>query len=187
LSNEDARDCIRAIDCGVVKDTGGGRYKAQWSTAFEPLFWKGSRNTIPRPITLWLEPAITFATLARLHFDHHWPINHLATQPKSWAFDFAAHEPDDPSKYRILGEVKKTVREAEALLENLYLASKTDGEAEIPTNSLKKWKGLILAKPKVVWIVGPAGYSKVLGCTYPSDGKSILTEIKSEALDFNSV
>ncbi|MGH8796132.1 MAG: hypothetical protein ACREXI_03675, partial [Caldimonas sp.] len=69
----DARDCMLAIDYGVLVDNKDGKYRAARSAAHEVLFWEGSRAAIPRPITLWLEPVITFAALARLHIIYSWP------------------------------------------------------------------------------------------------------------------
>ena len=184
LDASDARDCMRAIDAGVVRDVGSGRYLASQGKATEPLFWEGSRDAVPRPITLWLEPAITFAALARLHFDYNWPPELLGNQPTNWAFDLAAHDPMNPDQHRILGEVKKTSKEAENLVLDLVRACAENSSADIRKNSAKKWKGLLLAKPPTLWIIGPAGYSRVFGCTYPSEGTVSLWETTNVALRF---
>ena len=184
LDASDARDCMRAIDAGVVRDVGHGRYLASRGTAAEPLLWEGLRNKAPRQITLWLEPAITFAALARLHFDYGWPLELLGNQPKNWAFDLAAHDPADPNRYRILGEVKKTAKEAENLVADLLRACGENSPVGIRKNSAKKWQGLLLAKPPTLWIIGPARYSRVFGCTYPHDGVVNLQEMTAVALRF---
>jgi hypothetical protein len=184
LDATDARDCMRAIDSGVVQHVAHGRYRAFRGTATETLFWEGSRTKAPRPTTLWLEPAITFAALARLHFDHAWPVDLLGNQPSSWAFDLAAHECKDATRYRILGEVKKTVREAETLLAELQQASAKQDATEIRPNSAQKWRGLLRARPPLMWIVGPAGYSRVFHCTYQSDSALSLQETAGDALQF---
>lgn len=186
VSEVDARDCIYAIERNVVVDQGGGRYRAARSMAFEPLFWEGLRDSVPRPITLWLEPVITFAALARLHRDHGWPKELLGTQPRTWAFDLVAHAPSNPSSSRILGEVKKSIREAESLLDDLRCLSSGGSEAAIRDNSLKKWKGLLDTKPPVLWIVGPSGYSKVMTIAYPAKGSAVLCEATSSALNYNA-
>lgn len=184
LDASDARDCMRAIDTGVVREVDHGRFLAPRGTVPEPLFWEGSRNTVPRPITLWLEPVITFAVLARLHFDHGWPLNLLGNQPRNWAFDFAAYDPVDPSRYRILGEVKKTSNEAEDLVADLLRACGEQSSAAIRRNSAKKWDGLLQVAPPILWVIGPAGYSRVFNCTYPTDGTVNLQETTAVALRF---
>lgn len=185
VTSVDAKDCLRAISGDLVSDGGGGRYRARKSTAFESLFWEGSKTKVPRRITLWLEPVISFASLARLHFDHGWPIELLGTQPKSWAFDIAAHCPVQTSNYRILGEVKKSVREAEALIDDLARMSTGEEAIAVRANSRKKWIGLLASKPLIVWIVGPSEFSKVFAMTYPSPDSARLVEAAAEALSFS--
>lgn len=186
VSAEDAHDCMYAIDCGLVIDHGGGRYRAARSTAFEQLFWTGLRTLVPRPVILWVEPVITFAALARLHRDYGWPSELLGTQPKSWAFDLAAHEPTDPSCYRILGEVKKTVQEAEALIADLRQLSRGESSSASRINSRKKWSGLLAAKPSILWIVGPGGYSKVFSVAYKASAEATLADSTADALAFKA-
>ncbi|MCZ2406353.1 MAG: hypothetical protein LC097_06425 [Burkholderiales bacterium] len=184
LAPVDAADCMRAIDAGIVKDAGHGRFLAARGQATEPLFWEGSRLVSPRPITFWHEPAITFAALARLHFDYGWPVSLLGNQPKSWAFDLAAHEQEDLDRYRILGEVKKTKRETEALIADLLHASDCQSTDGLPQNSEKKWQGLLRDKPSLLWIVGPAGFAEVFSCEYPEPGIGILRDCPPTALCF---
>jgi hypothetical protein len=186
VSVEDAHDCMYAIDRGLVVDHGGGRYWAARRTAFEQLFWTGLRTVVPRPVTLWVEPVITFAALARLHRDYGWPSELLGTQPKSWSFDLAAHMPTDPSCYRVLGEVKKTVREAEALIADLRTLSRGEGGSGTRINSRKKWSGLLAAKPSILWIVGPGGYSKVFSVAYKASAEATLGDSTADVLAFNA-
>jgi hypothetical protein len=184
ISAMDARDCMRAIDGGVVQPVAQGMYRAARGTATEPLFWEGSRKTTPRPITFWVEPAITFAALARLHFDHAWPLDLLANQPRTWAFDLAAHDRRDPSTYRVLGEIKKSVREAERLERDLLSGcSDSSGKNMLP-NSKKKWAALVQSKPSILWIVGPSGHSKVYCCHFSAEGQVSLAETTSDALNY---
>ena len=61
VTPEDARDFMRALDTGLVWDLGGCRFRAHRSACFQLILWEGSKAKTPRPITLWLEPVITFA------------------------------------------------------------------------------------------------------------------------------
>jgi hypothetical protein len=180
VSTTDARDCMYAIDKGLISDVGGGRYRAPQSQASEELFWAGRRKLSPQPLTLWVEPVITFAALTRLHRDCGWPAGLLGTQPRTlphrWAFDIAAHEPSQPSQYRILGEVKKTRKEAERLLTDLLRLSEGD-PGEVRINSRNKWEALRTHCPTIFWTIGPGGYSKVMTVSHSDGGSSItLTE-----------
>lgn len=186
LSATDAEGCMRAIDLGVVKLVGHARYRAARGRATEPLFWDGLRRITPRPITLWLEPVITFAALAKLHIDFGWPVDLLANQPRSWAFDIAAHNPARPESYRILAEVKKTEVEAKRLVRDLLNAIARVGQEGMNPNSAKKWAGLAADRPPVLWIVGPAGYSRAFTCTYAEHGAAQLTEASHEVLHFDA-
>jgi hypothetical protein len=122
VAEADARDCMLAIDHGVVYDLQGGRYRACMSSANEVLFWEGRKDKPIRRITLWLEPVITFAALARLHLVYNWPKEKLGMQPKGWAFDLAAYQDGDAS--RILGEVKKSGAELKRLRTELIIDQK---------------------------------------------------------------
>ncbi len=163
-----------------------GRYKARRGTATEPLFWEGARNTMPRPITFWLEPAITFAALARLHFDYGWPVDLLANQPRTWAFDLAAHDRADPNSYRILGEIKKSVKEAERLISDLTSAASGRAVESILPNSAKKWDALSRLRPRLLWVVGPSGFSKVYWCDFSVRDTVRLKETTIDALRYEA-
>ncbi|RYH31539.1 MAG: hypothetical protein EON54_21265 [Alcaligenaceae bacterium] len=184
LSAMDARDCMRAIDGGVVELTAPGRFKARRGTATEPLFWEGARKTTPRPITFWLEPAITFAALARLHFDYGWPVDLLANQPRTWAFDLAAHNRASPNSYRILGEIKKSESEAERLVQDLKRAGSASTTETILPNSARKWDALVRLRPSLLWIVGPSGFSKVYRCDFSELSTVRLEESGMDALRY---
>jgi hypothetical protein len=70
----DAADFLRGVDGELVKHEGRGLYRAPRSCAREQFFWSGAKKKSPRPIALWVEPIITVAVLARLHFDLGWPM-----------------------------------------------------------------------------------------------------------------
>lgn len=185
VNSIDARDCMFAIDSGIVVDGGGGRYRAARNATFEQLFWTGRRNQSPRPLTLWLEPVITFAALARLHRDHHWPTELLGSQAKGWAFDIVAHMPSDERRYQIAGEVKKSNQEVDRLLADLVNLSTGVTGVAVKENSRRKWEALLIGKPPILWIVGPAGYSTVMRVAYPSEDQAALESVTPSALDFD--
>ena len=90
LSANDARDFMQAIDCGLVAHH-GGVFTAPQSKVKEQIFWEGARISVPRKITLWLEPIITIGALRRLQRDFQWPSSLLGMQLKTWAIDFVAY------------------------------------------------------------------------------------------------
>lgn len=137
VAEVDAKDCMLAIDHGIVFDTRGGRYRASKSAAHEVLFWEGHKTKSPRSITLWLEPVITFAALARLHLVHGWPKEVLGMQPKGWAFDLAAYGPSTDQPVRILGEVKKSSAELNRLRDELLKLSDGAATEAVSVNSAK--------------------------------------------------
>lgn len=118
VSEVDAADFLRGIDGGLVKHVGRGLYRAPRSRAGEQFFWSGLKRKKPRPITLWVEPIITVAVLARLHFALGWPKELLGTQTeKDWAFDVATYLSGDLKGEYIACEVKKSTAEIDRLLE----------------------------------------------------------------------
>src|SRR5258706_4324360 len=104
VTSQDANDFLRALDNGVVVDSGGGRYRMPQSKAGEVIFWEGSKAKTPRPITLWMEPVITIASVARLHLDYGWPKRCLGMQSLKWAFDLTAFLPQNLEAEHIAGE-----------------------------------------------------------------------------------
>lgn len=181
VSEADARDCMVAIDDQVVVDAGGGRFRASRSAAHEVLFWEGSKTASPRPITLWLEPVITFAALARLHRKYRWPKEDLGMQPKGWAFDLAAYGRDLNAPPCLLGEVKKSSSELRRLREDLLKLSNGASPEIVPINSTRKWQALVETKPSFVWLVGPNEESYVYAPVFTS-GRCNLQEVESSAL-----
>ena len=85
ISQIDAADFLRGIDGELVQHEGRGLYKAPRSYASVQFFWSGAKQKIPRPITLWVEPIISIAVLARLHFDLRWPKELIGLETKDWA------------------------------------------------------------------------------------------------------
>jgi hypothetical protein len=155
VAEQDAADFLYAVDRKLVTDTGGGRYRAPRSAAIEVLFWEGSKSAVPRPITLWLEPVITIAAIGRLHRIYRCPPGLLGMQSKRWGFDLVAYlTPEDEHPY-ILGEVKKSSREALRLRDDLIALSNDLSDPNPIQNSRKKWSEVQADPPAYIWIVGP--------------------------------
>lgn len=180
----DAADFMRALDGGVILDTGGGRYRAPLSSALEYLFWSGSKTESPRPLTLWAEPLITMACLARLHFEHAWPRASLGMQSTTWEYDLVARREGEDRDY-LVGEVKKTVGEVDRMVEcMLALCAGADEETfrshPAKNNARKKWAGFSQYRPKVFWAIGPGGHSRVFRLSYSADRRAKMEDAGGE-------
>jgi|SRR5450631_3284654 len=182
VTSADARNCLRAIDEALLERLPNQRFTMPRNTATEILFWEGSTQKVPRPITLWLEPVITFAAIARLHFDFGWPKELLATQPKSWAFDISASFADHGDREHIVGEVKKSSKEIDVLLRDLNSFCSEPRNEEPPKgdprrNAFKKWDRLRAIEAPIFWAIGPGSSDIVFNVDRQSDGRIILREI----------
>lgn len=187
VSEDDARYFLMAIKAGLIEHQGCGHYRAPLSKAAEQFFWEGRKAIQPQPFTLWVEPIITVAGLARLHSDHGWPKRLLGTQPDSWAFDLAAFHLDLQTMF-IACEVKKTAKEIENLLA-FMLEFCLDPGAEEPKagkarNAYKKVLGLRTYRPKLFWALGPDRRSKVFHVRYGARGQIELMPTSDSALRF---
>ncbi len=191
VSAQDARDFMRAIDTKIVTDVGGGRFSMPQSKAVEVIFWEGSKATTPRPITLWLEPVITIAAMARLHLDYGWPIDCLGMQSEKWSFDFISFKPHDLQNEHIAGEVKKSSKEIDDLLANLQ-KSCADCDLDFSTaspariNAHKKWLGLRRCRAPLFWALGPDGDSRLFEVTYTSEDEIRLNRTSDNQLYFTA-
>jgi hypothetical protein len=165
---------MKAWHGGLISPVGRGLYRAICSAAGEQFFWEGPKRLEPRSFTLWLEPIITVAALARLHFDFGWPVDLIGTQSIDGAFDIVAFSPFRRANEHIAGEVKKSEAEVEMLLllmqefgrEPLIVAP-TFGRQR---NAYKKMAALRARNPPLFWAVGPAGYSRVFKLHYLNGG-----------------
>ena len=206
LTAIDARDCLRAIEKGIVIDDGNGQFTVAQSKAKEQLFWEGKKTLPPepRPIFLWLEPVITFAAMTRLHETYNWPKECLGMQTKDWKFDMAVHMPEskptDPAY--ILGEVKTTIGQIDLMVECLLFFRFKDHEefdsafevirksdSNLRTlnkdklkNSHRKWCSLLANRPQLFWALGPGGYSRVFEVADAPQGNITLTEVSDDRL-----
>jgi len=170
----DALDFIRGMEAGILRQLGKGAYRAPRSLANEYFFWEGSKNIEPRPLTLWIEPIITVAALARLQLDMGWPNELIGTQSLNWEFDVTAYlSPESTDEY-ISCEVKKTNSELDYLVrEVIQLAAQDAKEADIAgpkqLNAYRKFKGLRTRKAPFFWAVGPGGYNHVFRMNYEGE------------------
>jgi hypothetical protein len=181
----DARDFLRALEHGLVVDSGGGRYRAPLSNTFEQIFWTWTNAQDPKPITLWLEPVITIAALARLHLDYGWPRECLGTQSaKNWAFDLFVVKPKT-ARYYIASEVKKTDREVDQLVTGMRVSC-AEGEVDIASvarsrlNAHKKWLGLKQHVAPFFWAMGSGNRSRLFAVRYSDHGPAALEEVADE-------
>jgi hypothetical protein len=146
VTEKDAADFLLALDAGLIEHRGRGLYRAPKSLASEQFFWSGKKSILPRPVTLWVEPIITVAVLARLHSKWGWPKELIGTQFQHWEFDVTAYRASDPSNEYVVCEVKKTVAEQDQLVELMQRFS-TDRDAgdalksSREKNAFRKLKG----------------------------------------------
>jgi hypothetical protein len=165
----DAKDFLAAVDDGLVLHE-NGIFRAPCSKATEQIFWQWDTKQFPVKISLWREPIITMAGLARLHRSFGWPRSQLGMQSKSWAFDLMAYSPDQ-SEELIACEVKKSCSEIEKLV-FLMQKHRFSSEEAISSlsgserNALKKVIGLRLSKPPLFWALGPNSQSMVFKMEY---------------------
>ena len=165
LSENDARDFMESVDHGLVVHQ-GGFFTAPQSKAKEQIFWEGDKQSVPRKITLWLEPIITIGALRRLQRDFGWTVDFLGLQSKTWAFDLVAYKPTDINAEHLVCEVKKSARELDLLinfmLKHLNSASNIEQTFKgAERNAFKKVMALRSSESKVFWALGPNRYGYV--------------------------
>lgn len=164
VSALDAADFVRAWEGRlIVPADQPWLYRSPKSAASEMFFWPGRKQPTPRKFTLWLEPVITVAALARLHFDFGWPSPLLGTQSPDYAFDLVVFSPDGDGPC-VLGEVKKTTKEVDVLIEFMDKFGRVPDAPAPPggkeRNAYKKVVELRNSGAPVFWAVGPGGFSK---------------------------
>jgi hypothetical protein len=164
-----------------------GLYRAPCSHACEQFFWSGLKRKKPRPITLWVEPIITVAVLARLHFELGWPKRLLGTQKKKgWTFDVAAYLSIDSEAEYIVCEVKKRTAEIDRLLElmNRFGKSPYLDAALNEQNAFRKVQALRSRRPPLFWAVGPEGLSHAFRVEYSEKDVVSFHKIEIQKLDY---
>lgn len=191
VTDIDARDFLRALDHNVVCVDIGGRFRMPRSNVNEVIFWEHSTKISPRPISLWIEPIITIAAMARLHLDHGWPVECLGMQSEKWEFDLMAFRPDDLEHEFIAGEVKATSKELNKFLGRLQECCASGehdcGGAKIDKeNAHKKWLGLKRCHAPLFWALGPGGDSRIFRVLYNDGCRISLSVTTDAALNFQS-
>jgi hypothetical protein len=183
VSKLDAKDFLRALDTNLVEHVGRGQYLAPRSGAKEQFFWTGAKNVTPRPFSLWMEPIITVAGLARLHFEYGWPSKFLGTQPPGWAFDLVAYNRFDLVKERVACEIKKSTLERDQLV-RLMQQFATNNVQSDASKAFPKLKGLRDRKVPVFWALGPGGADYVFRMVYGEGGLVTLNPASDHDLRF---
>lgn len=191
VGNRDAADFLRAVDHSIVTIEAGGRFRMPRSSTHEVLFWEHERDVSPRRLTLWLEPIITIAAVARLHLDYGWPLQCLGMQSRDSAFDVTAFLPRDLTNEFIAGEVKPTAKQLDTLLNRLHACcqrGKHDDCLASSTrrNAHKKWLGLQRCQAPIFWALGPDGDSRVFEVSHVAGLPAELLRTDESALQFNA-
>jgi len=160
----DARDFMYAIDSGLVQHN-SGTFTAPLSKAKEQIFWEGPKDTTPRKLTLWIEPIITIAGLARLHRDFGWNKNDLGLQSATWEFDLVAYQAKT-SHEALVCEVKKSIREVEKLIEWMHKHANSGERIQqelkgAELNACRKASALRRSKCSTFWALGPNNYHRI--------------------------
>lgn len=164
LVPEDARDFMHALDSGLVNHH-HGTFQTPLSKAKEQIFWEGARDSVPRKLTLWLEPIITIAGLARLHKEHGWPANRLGLQSRTWAFDLVGYQ-ENLRDEQLVCEVKKTNAEVRKFLDIMAAHASTAPDMAatlkgVELNAFRKVLALRQSACSVFWALGPGGGGQV--------------------------
>ena len=191
VADIDARDFMRALDHNVVTVDSGGRFRMPRSSANEVIFWELSPTVSPRPISLWIEPVITIAAVARLDLDYGWPVDCLGMQSIEWAFDLTAFKPNDLEHEFIAGEVKASTRELDRFLAHFQeccAAGDHDCANTKPgrKNAHRKWLGLRRCRAPLFWTIGPGSDSRLFEVLYHEDGTIELNKAPQTMLHYRT-
>jgi len=119
LSNFDAEWFLRAVEGNLFTEI-HGEFTMARNSARESIFWSGLKSEVPQSKGIAVEPIVTMGAIARLHFEHGWPLDCLGTQPTKWKFDLAAYNTDGEA---ILCEVKRRPRDVERMCAFLRVRS----------------------------------------------------------------
>lgn len=192
LSEADMNDFVRLWNANILIPLGEGLYRGSKSSASEQFFWSGNKKQSPRPFTLWIEPIITVAALARLHFDYEWPSNLIGTQSgDGWAFDAIAYSSEEDLIETVACEVKKTAVEIDNLIEFMKsFAQQPDRTEEglkgASLNAFRKLHALRTRRPKIFWALGPDRYEMIFKPSYYPDGTIDLVVVSAAQLNFQT-
>jgi hypothetical protein len=189
FSKLDVKDFLQALDSNLVKHVGRGEWRAPKSGATEHFFSSGPTNLMPRTFWLLMEPIVTVAGLARLHFEYGWPSEFLGMQPKGYAVDFVAYNPSDMENEHVACEVKNSTPELVKLVRIMrqLAANNVQSEAcvrQSEKNAFRKLKRLRDRKIPVFWALGPGGAGDVFRMVYGKGGLVTFNPASEDALRF---
>jgi hypothetical protein len=190
VTKYDAEQFLRCWRGGLLEHLEGGIYRYRETGTNTQFFWSGSSKDQTRSFTLWMEPIITAGSIAKLHFDLNWPLNRIASQSRDNAFDVVAYQQNSEAE-EIAGEVKKTERELDALID-LMKSFGADPSSPEPIgskqqkerNAYKKVVGLRARKAPYFWAVGPVGVRKTFRVEYGVGDQLALIESTERELHF---
>ena len=190
LTEEDARDFLRALDAGVVSFGERQFLKlGQGKRSSETLFTEGQKKFTPRRVRLWVESLVTAALAGRLHLDYGWPLQSLTIQSKDSAFDLIAFGPDSTNEY-IAVEVKKTSSEVDDLLKDLAMCCAGDHGPSCFSrgkrlNAHRKWIALQARHPQLFWAVGAHPDCRLFEVLVTADNNIRLEAVSTARLHFH--
>jgi len=186
VREEDAADCLRSIDGGLVEHVGRGQYRAPHGNK-EQFFNHGDKGKCPRSIYLRRETIIAMAVLARFHFDLGWAKQSLGLESKGGAFDAATYLSSDSHVEHIACEVKKSTAELEQLIELMIRFGRDPSDKPMrkqEENAFKKIQALRSRRPPLFWAVGPGGSNNAFRIGYTEDGSVRFDEIPTRELSY---
>lgn len=136
---------------------------------------EGKKNVSPRPISLWLEPIITVAGLARLHFEFGWPRHLIGAQSQDYAFDIATYLGAEQTSEHIACEVKDSSKQLDAMIKNMEHFARDNVQSEVglsssKVNGYRKLVALRKRRAPLFWALGPNRTSYVFKMLYGDDG-----------------
>jgi hypothetical protein len=179
ISEDDARWFLAAIDQGVVELLPKARLLLPGSPIKAMIFWEGSTQRSPRPVTVHMEGVLSAGMAARLHLEFGWPVANLGFEypprrPGRRAFDIAALGLD--GSVQLAGEAKKSPRELDHVLSVISECGSAGAHEHSPTesgvkNGHRKWEGLVSCRPKVFFTFGPDEDWSVYSVTYLEEGE----------------
>lgn len=189
VSEVDAQDFLQGLDAGLVQHIGRGQYLAKRSASKEQFFWEGQKHIFPRPISLWLEPIITVAGLARLHFEFGWPEHLIGMQSQDYAFDLATYLGAAETTEHVACEVKNSQKQLDDLIKNMRKFANDNVHSEVglsnkEVNAYRKLVALRKRKAPIFWALGPERVSFVFNMSYSVDGAVTFSPAEENVLSY---
>ncbi len=191
LSEFDAYWFLQAVQSGYVSEHGGFFSNDRFASR-EQIFSSGSKGTVPRVLTLWIEPIITIGAIARLIEQFGITPERVGAQSEyPWPFDLAVYVEDQRSVV-LTGEVKKARSEIVHLIDQMAEFGGQPSLTREPTNqvarnSYRKVVGIRKLRPKLFWALGPSGLGHAFRIDWTTGEQFTLHPIAEAAfLNLNS-